>query len=98
MTELGLPRWKNAETKKQQKFIEDDDEIPDLRSDDEDSDDEDNNTAKHLHWRLTHNEAARSTASTNAASIKKFERISAAVATDACTVASASAARIQDRV
>ena len=65
LTELGLPRWKKVENKKVRKFIQDDDEIPDLRSDDEDSDDENNNITKHLHWRLTHNEAARSTASTD---------------------------------
>ena len=65
LTELGLPRWKEMKTKKEQRFIEDDDEIPDLCSDDEDSDDEDSDTTQELHWRVTHNKAARATASTN---------------------------------
>ena len=64
------------ETKKEQNFIEDDDDIPELRSDDEDSDDEDNYSTKHQHWRLSHNEAARATASTNSHAISQSQATS----------------------
>ena len=76
LTELGLPRWKEEETKKERRYIEDDDKIPELRSDDDDSDDEDNNTAKHSHWRLTHNDAARATASTNPLTLSQSQATS----------------------
>ena len=76
LTELGLPRWKEMKTKKDRRFIEDDDEIPDLCSDDEDSDDEDNDTAKQLHWRVTHNEAARATASANSSATSQSQATS----------------------
>ena len=75
LTELGLPRWKEMKTKKNRRFIEDDDEIPDL-ADDGDSDDEDNDTAKQLHWRVTHNEAARATASTNSSATSQSQATS----------------------
>jgi hypothetical protein len=76
LTELGLPRWKKMETKKERKFLEDNDDIPELCSDDEDSDDDDNYSTKHQHWRLSHNEAARATASTNSHAISQSQATS----------------------
>jgi hypothetical protein len=76
LTELGLPRWKDVNKKKERRYIEDDDSIPDLCSDDSDSDDEDSNTAKEMHWRVTHNEAALATASANSSATSQSQATS----------------------
>ena len=73
MTELGIPQQKKVETRRPRKFIEDDDEIPELRSDDEDSDDEETNTSKHQSWRHAHNTATRSTTPTHSSAIMQYE-------------------------
>jgi hypothetical protein len=62
--ELGITDKKKSRKAKPRKYIEDDEDVPDLQSEDDDSDDEDTHSRYQTSdWRNTHNAAAHSTLS-----------------------------------